>query len=117
MSFAIAGVDKFVAEVERTAFEFYEAIAVPGAVAPEMPEFLYNEEVEIDLEDVMEMEEEEEVADLESIAEEESQVKKDKLLDDIEEGNIEEAPDQAGGYSISKDIAEDEIETSVNVLL
>ena len=45
--------DKFVAEVERTAFEFYEAIAVPGAVAPEMPEFLYNEEVEIDLEDVM----------------------------------------------------------------
>ena len=100
--------DKFVEEVERTAFEFYEAIAVPGAVAPEMPEFLYNEEVELNLEDVMEMEEEEDEVDLETIAEEESQVKKDKLLLDIEEGNLEEATDQAGGYSISKDIAEDE---------
>ncbi len=42
--------------------------------------------------------------------EEESQVKKDKLLQDIEEGNLEEATDQVGGYSISKDIAEDEEE-------
>ena len=33
-----------------------------------------------------------------------------KLLEDIEEGNIEEAPDQAGGYTISKDVADDEIE-------
>jgi hypothetical protein len=103
--------DKFVEEVERTAFEFYEAIAVPGAVAPEMPEFLYNEEVEINLEDVMEMEEDQEEVDLESIVEEESKIKKDKLLDDIEEGNLEEATDQAGGYSISKDIAEDEEES------
>ena len=100
--------DVFVEEVERTAFEFYEAIAVPGAVAPEMPEFLYNEEVEIDLEEVMEMEEETEEMDLETIAEEASQVKKDTLLEDIEEGNLEEATADAGGYSISKDIIEDE---------
>ena len=99
--------DKFVEEVERTAFEFYEAIAVRGAVAPEMPEFLYNEEVEINLEDVMEMEEEEEEMDLEAIAEEGSQVKKDKLLEDIEEGNLEQVTEDASGYSISKDIAED----------
>ena len=99
--------DKFVEDVERTAFEFYEAIAVRGAVAPEMPEFLYNEEVEINLEDVMEMEEEEEEMDLEAIAEEGSQVKKDKLLEDIEEGNLEQATEEASGYSISKDVAED----------
>ena len=99
--------DKFVEEVERTAFEFYEAIAVRGAVAPEMPEFLYNEEVEINLEEVMEMEEEEEEMDLEAIAEEGSQVKKDKLLEDIEEGNLEQATEDASGYSISKDVAED----------
>ena len=100
--------DVFVEEVERTAFEFYEAIAVPGAVAPEMPEFLYNEEVEIDLEEVMEMEEETEEMDLETIAEEASQLKKDRLLEDIEEGNLEEATENAGGYSISKDITEDD---------
>ena len=100
--------DKFVEEVERTAFEFYEAIAVPGAVAPEMPEFLYNEEVEIDLDEVMEMEEDDEVIDLDTIAEDASQVKKDRLLEDIEEGNLEEVTEDAGGYSISKDIAEDD---------
>ena len=100
--------DVFVEEVERTAFEFYEAIAVPGAVAPEMPEFLYNEEVEIDLEEVMEMEEETEEMDLETIAEEASQLKKDRLLEDIEEGNLEEATENAGGYSISKDVTEDD---------
>ena len=102
--------DKFVEEVERTAFEFYEAIAVPGAVAPEMPEFLYNEEVEINLEEVMEMEEEDEEIDLDTITEEASQVQKDKLLEDIEEGNLEQAVDGAGGYSISKDVAEDDNE-------
>ena len=102
--------DKFVEEVERTAFEFYEAIAVPGAVAPEMPEFLYNEDVEMNLEEVMEMEEEEEEIDLDTIAEEASQVKKDRLLEDIEEGNLEQAVDGAGGYSISKDVAENEDE-------
>ena len=108
--------DKFVEEVERTAFEFYEAIAVPGAVAPEMPEFLYNEEVELDLEDVMEMEEDEEELDLDTIAEEASQVKKDKLLEDIEEGNLEEATEGTGGYSISKDVAdEDDEEESENI--
>jgi len=72
-----------------------------------MPEFLYNEEVEINLEDVMEMEEEEEEMDLEAIAEEGSQVKKDKLLEDIEEGNLEPVTEDASGYSISKDVAED----------
>ena len=99
--------DLLVEEVERTAFEFYEAIAVPGAVAPEMPEFLYNEEVEINLEEVMEMEEEEEEIDLEVIGEEGSQVKKDKLLEDIEEGNLEQTTEDVSGYSISKDVAED----------
>ena len=78
-----------------------------GAVAPEMPEFLYNEEVEINLEEVMEMEEEEEI-DLDIIAEEGSQVKKDKLLEDIEEGDLEQATENASGYSISKDIVEDD---------
>lgn len=100
--------DVFIEEVERKAFEFYEAIAVPGAVAPEMPEFLYNEEVEIDLEEVMEMEEETEEVDLDTIVEEASQSKKDRLLEDIEEGNLEQATEVAGGYSISKDFAEDE---------
>ena len=100
--------DVFIEEVERKAFEFYEAIAVPGAVAPEMPEFLYNEEVEIDLEEVMEMEEETEEVDLDTIVEEASQSKKDRLLEDIEEGNLEQATEVAGGYSISKDVAEDE---------
>ncbi|MFL2926858.1 MAG: hypothetical protein ACJZ3J_04065, partial [Candidatus Poseidoniales archaeon] len=104
--------DKFVEEVERTAFEFYEAIAVPGAVAPEMPEFLYNEEVEIDLDEVMEMEEEDEGIGLDTIAEEASQVKKDRLLEDIEEGNLEEVTEDAGGYSISKDIVEDDNDES-----
>ena len=107
-NFLESDTDKFVEEVERTAFEFYEAIAVPGAVAPEMPEFLYNEEVELDLEDVMEMEEDEEELDLDTIAEEASQVKKDKLLEDIEEGNLEEATEGTGGYSISKDVADEE---------
>ena len=51
--------EDFVSEVERTAFEFYEAIATPGAVAPEMPEFLYNEEVELDLDELIETEDEE----------------------------------------------------------
>ena len=53
------------------------------------------------------MEEEEEEMDLEAIAEEGSQVKKDKLLEDIEEGNLEQVTEDASGYSISKDIAED----------
>ena len=58
----------------------------------------------------MEMEEEDEEIDLDTIAEEASQVKKDKLLEDIEEGNLEQAVDGAGGYSISKDVAEDDNE-------
>ena len=45
---------------------------------------------------------------LETIAEEASQIKKDRLLEDIEEGNLEEATEDSGGYSISKDIIEDE---------
>jgi len=106
-------IETFVAEVERKAFEFYEAIAVPGAVAPEMPEFLYNEEVEIDIDEVIEMEEEaDEVEDIDAIGEEASEEKRDKLIEDINEGNLVEASGQEGGYSISKDIAEDEEESS-----
>ena len=106
-------IETFVAEVERKAFEFYEAIAVPGAVAPEMPEFLYNEEVEIDIDEVIEMEEEaDEVEDIDAIGEEASEEKRDKLIEDINEGNLVEASGQEGGYSISKDIAEDEEESN-----
>ena len=117
LMFGMTDLDVFVEEVERTAFEFYEAIAVPGAVAPEMPEFLYNEEIEIDLEEVMEMEEETEEMDLETIAEEASQLKKDRLLEDIEEGNLEEATESAGGYSISKDITEDDLDNEESDVL
>ena len=53
---------------------------------------------------------------MDTIAEEASQVKKDKLLEDIEEGNLEEATEGTGGYSISKDVAdEDDIEESENI--
>ena len=56
------------------------------------------------------MEEDEEEMNLDTLGEEGSQIKKDKLLEDIEEGNLEEATDGAGGYSISKDVAGDEID-------
>ena len=60
----------FVGEVERTAFDFYEAIATPGAVAPEMPEFLYNEEDELELEELIDTDEDTIVEDDEMSTEE-----------------------------------------------
>ena len=109
--------DNFVSEVERKAFEFYEAIATPGAKAPEMPEFLYNEEVELDITELMDTEEEifeepeEEITPeelLEATAEEESSEKKKKLVSDIESGNIEAGHGAEGDYAISKNVAEEE---------
>jgi len=111
--------EEFVSEVERTAFEFYEAIATPGAVAPEMPEFLYNEEVELDLDELIETEDEEfpesdeelspeEV--LEELAEDASSEKRSKLAEDIESGNVPVGQGGDGDYAISKNVAEEDIE-------
>jgi len=111
--------EDFVSEVERTAFEFYEAIATPGAVAPEMPEFLYNEEVELDLDELIETEDEEfsesdeelspeEV--LEELAEDASSEKRSKLAEDIESGNVPVGQGGDGDYAISKNVAEEDIE-------
>ncbi|MDP6917084.1 MAG: hypothetical protein QF895_03935 [SAR86 cluster bacterium] len=109
--------EDFVAEVERTAFEFYDAIATPGAVAPEMPEFLYNEEVELDLDELIETEdeefaEEEELSPeelLEEIADDASSEKRMELAEDIESGNIAVGQGGDGDYAISKNIAEEEV--------
>ena len=105
--------EKFVSEVERNAFEFYEAIATPGAVAPEMPEFLYNEEIELDLDEIIDMEEEpeEELSSeelLEEISEEAADEKRRKLVSDIESGNIASGEGGNGDYAISKNINEEE---------
>ena len=107
---------KFVSEVERTAFDFYEAIATPGAIAPEMPEFLYNEEVELDLDELIETEEDiveeetemstEEV--LEAIGEEGSSEKREQLISDIEEGEVPSGQGGDGDYAISKPVSESE---------
>ncbi len=108
--------ENFVSEVERTAFEFYEAIATPGAVAPEMPEFLYDEESEFDVEELIETEGEEfeEVLSpeeiLEEVTEEASTEKRAKLLEDIDEGAVSSGEGGEGDYAISKNIA-DEKET------
>tara|TARA_B100000214_G_scaffold77703_1_gene52438 strand:+ start:2125 stop:4221 length:2097 start_codon:yes stop_codon:yes gene_type:complete len=108
--------EDFVSEVERTAFKFYEAIATPGAVAPEMPEFLYDEESEFDVEELIETEEEdfaefdEELSPeeiLEEVAEEASTEKRAKLAEDIEEGVISPGSGGDGDYAISKNIAEE----------
>ena len=109
--------EEFVSEVERTAFEFYEAIATPGAVAPEMPEFLYNEEVELDLDELIDTEEEafsesdEEISPeeiLEEVAEEASSEKRAQLVADIEGGNVPEGQGGEGDYAISKNISEED---------
>jgi hypothetical protein len=106
----------FVSEVERTAFDFYEAIATPGAVAPEMPEFLYNEEVELDLDELIETEEDtveeetelttEEV--LEALGEEGSSEKREKLISEIEDGEVPAGQGGEGDYAISKPVSSDE---------
>ena len=119
--------EDFVSEVERTAFEFYEAIATPGAIAPEMPEFLYDEESEFDVDELIETEEEEfSEADemlspeeiLEEVTEEASADKRAKLLEDIEEGTISSGEGGDGDYAISKNIAEetDEADSEVDSL-
>ena len=108
--------EEFVSEVERTAFEFYEAIATPGAVAPEMPEFLYNEEIELDLDELIDTEEDEfpesdeDVSPeeiLEDIAEEASSEKRAQLAADIEGGGVPEGQGGEGDYAISKNISEE----------
>ena len=115
--------EEFVSEVERTAFEFYEAIATPGAVAPEMPEFLYNEEVELDLDELIETEEEEfpeseeerspeEI--LEDVAEEASSEKRAQLAADIEGGAVPEGQGGEGNYAISKNISEEDEESDMS---
>ena len=115
--------EDFVSEVERTAFKFYEAIATPGAVAPEMPEFLYDEESEFDVEELIETEEEdfaefdEELSPeeiLEEVTEEASTEKRKKLAEEIEEGVISSGSGGDGDYAISKNIAEEkEVQDSV----
>jgi hypothetical protein len=115
--------EEFVSEVERTAFEFYEAIATPGAVAPEMPEFLYNEEIELDLDELIDTEEDEfpesdeEVSPeeiLEDIAEEASSEKRAQLAADIEGGGVPEGQGGEGDYAISKNISEDGEESDMS---
>ena len=115
--------EEFVSEVERTAFEFYEAIATPGAVAPEMPEFLYNEEIELDLDELIDTEEDEfpesdeEVSPeeiLEDIAEEASSEKRAQLAADIEGGGVPEGQGGEGDYAISKNISEEGEESDMS---
>ena len=115
--------EEFVSEVERTAFEFYEAIATPGAVAPEMPEFLYNEEIELDLDELIDTEEDEfpesdeEVSSeeiLEDIAEEASSEKRAQLAADIEGGGVPEGQGGEGDYAISKNISEEGEESDMS---
>ena len=113
--------EDFVSEVERTAFEFYEAIATPGAVAPEMPEFLYNEEVELDLDELIETEDEEFAEDednlspeemLDELADDASSEKRERLVEDIESGSIAAGEGGDGNYAISKNVAEDDLDDS-----
>ena len=115
----------FVSEVERTAFDFYEAIATPGAVAPEMPEFLYNEEVELDLDELIETEEDtvdeetelstEEVLDV--LGEEGSSEKREQLISEIEDGVVPTGQGGEGDYAISKPVSSDEDSTVDSVLV
>ena len=115
--------EEFVSEVERTAFEFYEAIATPGAVAPEMPEFLYNEEVELDLDELIDTEDEEfPVSEedmspeeiLEDVVEEASSEKRAQLAEDIESGTVPEGNGGEGDYAISKNISDVDEEADVS---
>ena len=115
----------FVSEVERTAFDFYEAIATPGAVAPEMPEFLYNEEVELDLDELIETEEDtvdeetelstEEVLDV--LGEEGSSEKREQLISEIEDGVVPTGQGGEGDYAISKPVSSDEDSAVDSVLV
>jgi len=115
----------FVSEVERMAFDFYEAIATPGAVAPEMPEFLYNEEVELDLDELIETEEDtvdeetelstEEVLDV--LGEEGSSEKREQLISEIEDGVVPTGQGGEGDYAISKPVSSDEDSTVDSVLV
>jgi len=104
----------FVSEVERTAFDFYEAIATPGAVAPEMPEFLYNEEVELNLDELIETEEDTEMSTdevLEALGEEGGSEKRDQLISDIDEGVVPAGKGGEGDYAISKPVSESDDST------
>ena len=108
--------ETFVSEVERNAFEFYEAIATPGAVAPEMPEFLYNEEVELDLDEIIDMEEklEEQVSSEETIEEtieEGAEEKRKQLASDIASGSVSSGEGGEGDYAISKNITDEDADS------
>ena len=110
--------ETFVSEVERNAFEFYEAIATPGAVAPEMPEFLYNEEVELDLDEIIDMEEELEEATapeeiLDETIEEGAEEKRKQLTSDIASGNVASGEGGDGDYAISKKVVEEDGEDDI----
>jgi hypothetical protein len=108
----------FVSEVERTAFDFYEAIATPGAVAPEMPEFLYNEEVELNLDELIETEEDTEMSTdevLEALGEEGGSEKRDQLISDIDEGVVPAGKGGEGDYAISKPVSESD-DSTVDVM-
>ncbi len=105
--------EAFVSEVERNAFEFYEAIATPGAEVPEMPEFLYNEEVELDLDEIIDMEQEpeEEMSPeelLEETIDEGAEEKRKQLASDIASGNVASGEGGEGDYAISKKVVEED---------
>ena len=112
--------EAFVSEVERNAFEFYEAIATPGAEVPEMPEFLYNEEVELDLDEIIDMEQEpeEEMSPeelLEETIDEGAEEKRKQLASDIASGNVASGESGEGDYAISKKVVEDDEEDEDDV--
>ena len=84
-----------------------------------MPEFLYNEESELGLDELIETEDEdfaepdpeastEEILD--EIAEDASSEKRAQLVEDIESGNVAVGQGGDGDYAISKNIAEDDSE-------
>ena len=82
-----------------------------------MPEFLYNEEAELGLDELIETEEEEFAEQdpaasteeiLDEIAEGASSEKRAQLVEDIESGNVTAGQGGDGDYAISKNIAEDD---------
>ena len=84
-----------------------------------MPEFLYNEEIELDLDEIIDMEEEAEEELLpeeliESVAEEGSDEKRKQLASDIESGSITSGEGGEGDYAISKNIT-DETDDSIDI--
>ncbi len=84
-----------------------------------MPEFLYNEEVELDLDEILDMEKEaeEELLPeelLDSVAEEGSDEKRKQLASDIESDSVASGEGSEGDYAISKNIT-DEDDDSIDI--